>query len=157
MGYMVKNLSKALQHLGIINIQDEYGTPWPVFQSGVKLAGFQPLLDPCTNHANAKCKLFCTIDEDALCREWRFDFFMNPPYSRIREFMAYAYNEHVRHNVNGLCLTFAKTDTKWWHRYVEGIAEVHFIEGRIRFLNAEGHPTKHPAPYPSCWIVWRKK
>lgn len=67
-----------------------------------------------------------------------------------------AYQEHLKHNVNGLILTFAKTDTKWWHNFVEDKAEVHFIEGRIRFLD-KGNVSGYPAPYGSCWIIYRAK
>ena len=48
-----------------------------------------------------------------------------------------------------------KTDTLWWHSYVEGIAEVHFQKGRIKFLDENGDLTKQSAPYPSVWIIYR--
>ncbi len=74
----------------------------------------------------------------------------------VSEWIAKAYSEHLSNNVNGMILTFAKTDTKWWHKYVEGKAEVHFIEGRIRFLD-NGEISGYPAPYGSCWILYRAK
>jgi len=83
--------------------------------------------------------------------------------------------------VNGLILTYSKTDTKWWHEYIEGKAEVHNIKGRIKFLDENGKIKKYCkncktsfsgidicprcdgelrencAPYPSCFIIYRKK
>lgn len=67
-----------------------------------------------------------------------------------------------------MVLVYSKTDTKWWHKYVEGKAEVHNIQGRLQFLDDTGKPkmywnqakqrlTKGYAPYPSCWIIYRKQ
>lgn len=150
-------MTRALQHLGIISVQDEYGTPYNVLGRAIKDFGIWPLLDVCSNQTNKKCLIFYSKERDALLHEWDLDFFMNPPYSKVKQFMKYAYEQHKKHNVNALILTFAKTDTKWWHQYVEKKAEVHFIQGRIRFLNGSGHLTKHPAPYPSVWIIYRKE
>lgn len=74
----------------------------------------------------------------------------------VAEWIKKAYSEHLNNGVTGTILTFAKTDTKWWHKYVEGIAEVHFIKGRIRFLDG-GKISGYPAPYGSCWIIYRAK
>ncbi len=63
---------------------------------------------------------------------------------------------HRKHNITLLVLTYAKTDTKWWHNYIEGKAEYYFHKGRISFNDKYGIPTKNKAPYPSVWIVFRK-
>lgn len=74
----------------------------------------------------------------------------------VTDWIKKAYSEHLTHNVDAMILTFAKTDTKWWHKYIEGKAEVHFIEGRLRFLD-NGKISAYPAPYGSCWIIYRAK
>jgi len=56
-----------------------------------------------------------------------------------------------------MILAYAKTDTRWWHSFVENRAETHFVKGRIKFLDAKGYQTKLPAPYPSVWIIYRRK
>ena len=56
-----------------------------------------------------------------------------------------------------MILCYAKTDTKWWHEYVEGKAEYHFQKGRIKFLDGQGNLTKNSSPYPSVWIIIRGK
>ena len=150
-------MKRSLQHLQIITTQDEYGTPWDIYNKACVDYKVRPILDTCTNIFNAKCSAFYTIKDDALGKQWDRDFYMNPPYSKVKQFVRYAYEQHLKHNVNGLVLTYAKTDTKWFHQYIQGKAEVHFIEGRIKFMDYYGRPTLHPAPYPSMWIVWRKK
>jgi len=149
--------SKAVQHLQGIIIQDEYGTPNDKLDQAVNQYKILPVLDVCSNGPNAKCVGYFTKEMDALSQEWDLDFFMNPPYSKVDKFMKYAYEQHKKHNVNGLILTYSKTDTRWWHEFVEEKAEVHFIKGRIKFMDEHGNPTKHPAPYPSVWIIYRKK
>jgi phage N-6-adenine-methyltransferase len=171
--------SRSVQHLNQINIQDEYGTDPHLLTQACNKYHILPELDVCTNIANKKCYYYYSKDDDALTKQWNLDFFMNPPYSRVAEFMAYAYKQHKKHNVDALILTYSKTDTKWWHGYVENKAEVHFIQGRLKFLNENGIPPRfckkcrsrteseycencgsrtsiNSAPYPSCWIIYRK-
>lgn len=74
----------------------------------------------------------------------------------VSEWLEKGYIQHLKHNVDGMILTFAKTDTKWWHEFVEDKAEVHFIKGRLRF-NSGGIRSAYPAPYGSCFIIYRKK
>lgn len=168
-----------MQHLSQINILDEYGTDPHLLTEACNTYHILPELDVCTNLTNRKCYYFFTKDDDALTKQWDKDFFMNPPYSKISDFMPYAYRQHRKHKVNGIILTYSKTDTNWWHQYVENKAEVHFIRGRLKFLNQNGkipryckkckarteseycencgsRTTINSAPYPSCWIIYRK-
>ena len=95
--------------------------------------------------------------------------------------MQKAYEQHKKYNVNALILVFAKTGVKWWHKYVEDKAEVHFLEGRIRFLLNGIEPRyctkckirfakeishcekcyrkigKSSPTYASAWVIFRKK
>jgi hypothetical protein len=43
----------------------------------------------------------------------------------------------------------ARTDTKWFHDWVQGKAEVTFVRGRLRFGNADTS-----APFPSMLCVY---
>ncbi len=174
----------ATTHLATININDEYETPVGLYDEFCSKVDIYPKLDVCTTPAMAKCPLFFTKEDDALKHPWNMDFFCNPPYSKVAKFVEYAYKQHKAHNVSAILLTYAKTDTRWWHEYVEGSAEPHFVRGRIPFLR-EGHVlhrcrrlngigcdktycqdeytchvcgnhmTALRAPYPSVWIVWR--
>lgn len=148
---------KAVQHLHSITINDEWGTESEIYFYGLNISKITPKLDVCATDDNAVLDNYFTKKQNGLLQEWNQDFFMNPPYSEITLWMEKAYNEHKKHNVNGLILVYAKTDTKWWHKYVEGIAEVHFIKGRLKFVTPEGELSKNSAPYPSCWIIYRRK
>lgn len=160
--------SKAVKHLQTITINDMWFTPQNLYEQGLKLAGFEPKLDVCAVYPFQKCFKFYSIIENGLDpkNKWNWDFFMNPPYSNVKEWVKKAYEQHIQNNKNGLLLTYAKTDTKWWHEYVEGKAEVHFIKGRIKFILppikdgcvwSYNKVSKNSAPYPSCWIIYRSK
>ncbi len=139
-----------------------------------------PMLDVCATDSNSKFSEYYTMNNDALTKEWDEDFFMNPPYSEITQWMKKAYEQHRKYNVNALILVFAKTSVKWWHKYVEDKAETHFIEKRIRFLLNGVEPryckhckkrftldishcltckrkiSKSSPTYDSVWIIFRK-
>ncbi len=149
--------SKSLNHLKQININDEYGTPYGLFRMACEEYNVRPRIDICGSKANYVTNEYCDEETNCFTKEFNVDFFMNPPYSKVSEFMKFAYDQHKSHNVDVLILVYAKTDTKWWHEYVEGQAEIHFVKGRIKFNDDTGKPTKHSAPYPSVWIIYRKK
>ena len=45
----------------------------------------------------------------------------------------------------------ARTDTRWFHDYIYGKAEIRFIKGRLRFGNSNVN-----APFPSMVVVYGK-
>jgi len=146
---------KSIQHLLNIQKQDNYGTPADMFEDAKVKYEIYPTLDVCAGIDNHKCNFFYSKYDDGLTKEWREDFFMNPPYSEVNKWMKKAYFDTRQYKSNALILIYAKTDTHWWHSYVENKAEVYFIEGRVKFLDEFGNRTKKDAPYPSCWIVYR--
>lgn len=44
----------------------------------------------------------------------------------------------------------SRTDTRWFHEWIYGKAEIRFIKGRLKFGNA-----KNSAPFPSMIVVFR--
>lgn len=75
---------------------------------------------------------------------------MNPPYGReIGLWMRKAYEESLKGCIV-VCLVPSRTDTAWWHDYVQGKAEVRFVRGRLKFGNA-----KNSAPFPSAVVIYR--
>jgi len=133
---------------------NEWETPPDLFEFGCKLFNFHPEIDVCATAQDKKCELF--IGEDSLNKEWRKPFFMNPPYQKVKDWIRKAYFSHIKYNVSGLALLFAKTDTKVWHECIFHKAEVHFLEGRIKFFK-NGEVSKNSAPYPSAFVFWRAK
>ncbi|SHJ64952.1 DNA N-6-adenine-methyltransferase (Dam) [Desulfofundulus thermosubterraneus DSM 16057] len=74
---------------------------------------------------------------------------MNPPYGReIGRWVENACNEARRGTVV-VALLPARTDTRWWHRYVMRAVVIRFVEGRLKFGGAE-----NSAPFPSAVVVF---
>lgn len=48
----------------------------------------------------------------------------------------------------------ARTDTKMFHDFILGKAEIRFIRGRLNF-EVDGEKSKDPAPFPSMIVVFR--
>ena len=149
-------IAKSVQHLQSINENDEWATPNLQLKKAMMDFDVLPFLDVCATETNRKFTSFFSKETDGLSQDWNCDFFMNPPYSEIKLWMKKAHEEHLKNNVTALILVYAKTDTKWWHEFVENIAEVHFIKGRLKFVKPDGTISKNSAPYPSCWIIYRK-
>jgi site-specific DNA-methyltransferase (adenine-specific) len=126
----------------------EWSTPQWLFDA--LNAEFNFTLDPCATEQNAKCANHFTLIQDGLKQNWMDDsVFMNPPYGRqIGKWMRKAY-EAAQSGATVVCLTPARTDTRWWHDYAMK-GEIRFLRGRIRFGGARGS-----APFPSAVIVFR--
>ena len=72
---------------------------------------------------------------------------MNPPYGReIGKWVKKASES----NATVVCLLPARTDTRWFHDYIYGKAEIRFVRGRLKFGNS-----KNTAPFPSMVVVFR--
>ena len=84
------------------------------------------------------CPLNSTFD--GLKCDWGKRCFVNPPYSKVKEFLIKAQSE-LYQGKSEVCvfLTFANTDTSWFHDYIYGIAEIRFLRGRIKFLDEKGN------------------
>ena len=152
--------SEAVKHLANIKTNDEYGTPISLFLEACGKYNCTPQVDYFASEVNHVCDEYYTKSDDAFSRSWTSNGFINPPYSRklMPKVMQKAYEEHKKNNIELMILAYSKTDTRWWWNYVENCptCEVHFIKGRIKFLDAKGYQTKLPAPYPSVWIIYRK-
>ena len=78
---------------------------------------------------------------------------MNPPYGRkIGKWVKKAHDEVERGVPLVVCLLPARTDTKWFHDYIYGKAEIRFIRGRLKFGGS-----KNSAPFPSMIVIFRKE
>ncbi len=143
---------------------DEWSTPQD-FYDALNLE-FQFDWDAAATSLNAKCGGYDYFGPDhavsdyrnALTAKWHgCVYWLNPPYSKCREFIAKAAAERLR-GATTVCLVPARTDTRWWHDYVWWTAfndwrpgvEVRFIKGRLKFGGATAG-----APFPSVVIVFR--
>lgn len=130
---------------------DDHSTPQDFFNKLNEEYQFD--LDVCASVENAKCPNFFTKENDALKQDWKGTCWMNPPYGRdIINWMQKAYNEHKKNKNTIVCLVPVRTDTNWWHSYVEGKAKVKFIKGRLKFGNAQ-----NSAPFPSALVIYKPR
>ena len=110
-------------------------------------------LDVCALPENAKCERYFTPEVDGLVQPWTGNVWCNPPYGReiggwvMRGYLAAktGYADVV------VMLLPARTDTRWFHEYINGKAEIRFIKGRLKFGDS-----KNSAPFPSMVVVFRK-
>ena len=105
-------------------------------------------LDVCATKQNAKCAKFFSEEDNGLSREWVGTCWMNPPYGReIGKWVKKAHDA----NTTVVCLLPARTDTKWFHDYILGKAEIRFIKGRLKFGGS-----KSSAPFPSMLAIFKR-
>lgn len=132
----------------------EWETPPELFRELDKEFNFT--LDSCATPTTAKCSKFYTKAQDGLSKDWSGEtVFINPPYGRgIDKWVLKAYQEYTK-GATVVMLLPARTDTKWFHNYIYGLAtEIRFLKGRIKFLVNEEE--LYPAPFPSMVVVYKK-
>lgn len=112
---------------------DLWGTPQDLFDE--LDAEFHFDLDVCALPENAKCERYYTPEQDGLVQEWAGTCWCNPPYGRqIGKWVKKA----SECGTTVVMLVPARTDTKWFHDYIYGKAEVRFLRGRLHFVSAGG-------------------
>lgn len=76
--------------------------------------------------------------------------YCNPPYGKqIGKWVEKAYSESQKDGTKVVMLIPARTDTRYFHEYIYGKAEIRFVKGRLKFGNA-----KCSAPFPSMVVVF---
>lgn len=106
-------------------------------------------LDVCAVSENAKCATYYTPEQDGLSNPWYGMCWCNPPYGReIIKWVKKA-SESAKDGATVVMLLPARTDTKWFHEYILGKAEIRFIRGRLKFGNS-----KNSAPFPSMIVIF---
>lgn len=131
---------------------NEWGTPQNLFDELDR--EFHFTLDPCCTHENAKCEKHYTLNENGLVQDWYGEtVFCNPPYGReISKWVEKA----AKSDATTVMLIPARTDTKYFHDWIYGKAEIRFLRGRIRFEKEPG-VSGDAAPFPSMVVIFRKR
>jgi hypothetical protein len=165
----------------------EWGTPPEIMEFVRAEWGAKLVLDVCAQSYNSKCPDYLDRDAFAVNWAGRCegnDWWMNPPYGNpelpckpkcvkkkcvkrgshcteytpgCNNFVAKAFNEAYGGLSNGYLLLPARTDTAWWHDFIEPVLRgkypgtVLFWRGRISFLNQKGERIA-PAPFPSVLV-----
>ena len=125
---------------------ENWETPPQFFQA--LDAEFHFDLDVCALPENAKCSRYYTPDDDGLSQPWNGTCWCNPPYGRSISAWVKKASES---ETTVVMLLPARTDTKWFHEYIYGKAEVRFIKGRLKFGGS-----KNSAPFPSMVVIFRR-
>lgn len=109
---------------------------------------FGDWFDPCPLNEN-----FDRNDQNSmngLAGDWKNKTFVNPPYSRPREWVRKAVRESQKGKTIVLLLR-VDTSTLWFRMLVEAGAKFMFINGRLK------HRTGKPANFPSMLVVLEGK
>lgn len=130
----------------------EWETPQAFFDA--LNAEFHFTLDVCATPKNAKCDRYFTLEQDGLSQDWKGEtVYCNPPYGRE---MPKWIKKCAEHGLSGggvaVMLIPARTDTKAFHEYIYGKAEIRFIKGRLKFGGSN-----NSAPFPSMIVIFRGK
>lgn len=129
---------------------DMWATPQNFFDELNREFNFS--LDACALPSNAKCEKFFTPEQDGLSQNWEGTVWCNPPYGRdVGNWVKKAY-ESAHSGAVVVMLLPARTDTKWFHSYIYGKAEVRFVKGRLKFGDGA-----NSAPFPSMVVIFSPK
>lgn len=128
---------------------EEWSTPQDFFD---KLnEEFHFTLDPCCTEENAKCEKHYTREQNGLAQDWTGEtVFCNPPYGREMPKWIKKCYEHFAGGGTAVMLIPARTDTKAFHEYIYGKAELRFVRGRLKFGGCN-----NSAPFPSMVVVFK--
>ena len=127
----------------------EWATPQAFFDELNK--DFKFTLDPCATAENAKCHRYFTKEQNGLLQSWKGErVFCNPPYGKeIGEWVKKC-AEEAKGGALVVMLIPARTDTKYFHKYIYKQHEIKFIKGRLKFNDCG-----KPAPFPSMVVIMR--
>ena len=127
---------------------NEWATPQEFFDQ--LNSEFHFTLDPCCTHDNAKCEKHYTKEEDGLSQNWGGRAFCNPPYGReLPKWVKKCYEESLKGSLVVMLIP-SRTDTRWFHDWIYGKAEIRFIKGRLKFGGS-----KQSAPFPSMVVIFK--
>ncbi|CAH1857380.1 phage N-6-adenine-methyltransferase [Convivina praedatoris] len=132
--------------------KDDWETPTDLFNVLNKKFKFD--LDACASDDNHKLDNYYTAESNALINDWDGNVFVNPPYGRnISMFIKKTYDEIKRDNNRIIVmLVLARTDTKYWHEFIQNKAVIKFLKGRLKF-EINGVPAD-AAPFPSALVIY---
>lgn len=140
--------------------RQDWATPEDIFNELNKEFNFT--LDPCCSELTKKCEKYYTIETDGLSKSWEGErVFVNPPFGREQAaWIKKGFEESMKPNTIVVFLIPARTDTRAFHNYIYGKAEIRFIKGRLKFINPSSNTPKEKwtaAPFPSMIVIFKKE
>jgi hypothetical protein len=135
----------GLTHETAKNKTVEWYTPKYIFDA----IGVQFDLDPCSPGKDivpwVPAKKWYTLPQDGLMLPWHGNVWMNPPYGKETP----VWLERLALHGTGIALLFARTDAKWFHKFVSIASAICFVKGRVCFVpeaNAKDYGTGEFTP-----------
>lgn len=126
---------------------DLWETPQELFEKLNQEFHFE--VDVCATQKNAKCSKYYSPEQDGLSQKWGGVCWCNPPYGRkVKDWVLKA-EQSAKDGAIVVMLLPARTDTKWFHDYILGKAEIRFLKGRLKFGGAN-----NSAPFPSMIVIF---
>tara|TARA_Y100000401_G_scaffold116725_1_gene123198 strand:+ start:1180 stop:1578 length:399 start_codon:yes stop_codon:yes gene_type:complete len=121
---------------------NNWGTPKNIIEK------YKDYFDPCPYNYKV----------DGLKIEWKDKNFVNPPFDKLNLWCK-KINEEVKKGKEVVLLIPARTDTKYFHKYILPLdPKIEFIKGRLKYIdldNSSKKPTS--APFPTLLITINKK
>lgn len=106
-------------------------------------------LDACALPENAKCPRYYSPDQDGLLQPWDGAVWCNPLYGRDVGRWVQKAARSALSGATVVMLLPARTDTRWFHKWIYRKAEIRFLRGRLKFGGA-----KNSAPFPSMICIF---
>ena len=135
--------------------RDDWETPMELFRRLDRFWHFD--LDAAASDSNHLCADYYTKETDGLAHSWKGRrVWCNPPYGRqIADWCRKAYEDTRDGTTVVIMLIPARTDTGWYHDYIEGkAAEVKFLRGRLKFALGGGRSEQRPVPVDAREMGW---
>jgi|SRR5215217_2313657 len=140
-------------------------TPKPLFETYNQI--YQFTTDVAADKDNhLGCPIFFTEENDGLTNydKWQGNIFCNPPYSDTDKWVEACSRYANEGRGVAVMLIAARTDTMRFHKYIwdtlhqrpKDNVTVHFLQGRVRFLDGETRQPTDPAFFPSLVAIFRR-
>ena len=147
--YHVQNVKTKVYHTGG---KDDYGTPQALYNALALEFHFN--LDVCANLDNHKCSTWIGEDIDALTIDWWGRVWMNPPFSKLDQFLSKMIKELVDGHIElGVALIAARSDTQAMFTASSYAGETRFLKGRVSY---QVYPTQAQRmlieKYAECYL-----
>lgn len=149
------DLSRYLRHGSVVgNGSDDWQTPRVIYEALNKR--FKFTRDAAATKQNSHCARYWTKEDDALLMDWSAEkaLFINPPYSKVAEFLAKAHEPET-----AVFLIPFRPQTGFFLQFVWASPYLHemmIIHRGIRFI----HPDRVESvrsPMPCCILVYKRE
>lgn len=147
--YIRQNLLPETAHVAQSTGETEWDTPLKFIQAAREVMGNIDV-DPASNEqANERIQAdkYYTIKDNGLDKAWRGNVWMNPPYSQplITQFCNLLVEKYKNNEIKQACvLVNNATETNFFQNMLTACIAICFIQGRVKFINKEGHSSGAP-------------